>query len=409
MALHELTLDQPLRAFVLFSSIAGVHRQRRAGQLRGGQHLPGRARQPLRRSRGLPGRLGRVGPVGNASGMGGGLSAADEARLARIGHSGAQRRAGPGAVRRRARRHRRAVAGRRLAAGTPQVCGPASRTARSSPAVLRGLVRATPRPRGRPPRPRPRAAAPRSPSGSAGLAEEAAREKITDARPGARGRGARARLGRGRRRRHAVQRARLRLADRGGLPQPPQRRRRSAAAGHGGVRPPERDPAWPSTCSASVVGEAPSVPDRLRAALAEVAGLLEAPELDAADRELAAASLQALLRATGAAPLSALEPDTPAAAARRGLRRGDLRVHRRTALVLSQKAGAGPQHRSRQGFFHGYRGQAPRIPQARDGRSGRRAPPAGRGRRRPAASRSRSSACPAGSPVRRRCRSTGGC
>jgi acyl carrier protein len=59
-----------------------------------------------------------------------------------------------------------------------------------------------------------------------------------------------------------------------------------------------------------VVGEALSVPDRLRAALAEIGGLLEAPELDAADRESAAASLQALLRATGAAPL---EPDAPAA------------------------------------------------------------------------------------------------
>ena len=59
-----------------------------------------------------------------------------------------------------------------------------------------------------------------------------------------------------------------------------------------------------------VVGEAPSVPDRLRAALAEVGGLLAAPELDAAERELAAASLQTLLRATGAAPL---EPDAPAA------------------------------------------------------------------------------------------------
>ena len=60
--LHELTLDQPLRVFVLFSSIAGVIGNAGQGSLR----LPNTfldALAALRRSLGLPGRLGRMGPV----------------------------------------------------------------------------------------------------------------------------------------------------------------------------------------------------------------------------------------------------------------------------------------------------------------------------------------------------------
>nr|WP_194910763.1 type I polyketide synthase [Catenulispora rubra] len=308
--LHELTLDQPLRMFVLFSSIAGVIGNAGQGNYAAANTFLD-ALAVLRRSLGLPAVSVAWGLWATASGMGAGLTAADEARLARIGISGLSAEQGLALF----------DAALGDAAAPPLVVASRWNTAglrarvesgEELSGMLRALVRATPRPRGA------SAAAPAARGGApladrlAGLPEEVAREKITELVQGH----AAAVLSHGS---AAAVDVGTSFSELGfdSLTAVDFRNRLNADAGL-------RLPATavfdhPSVTRLSehlfglVVGTAPSVPDRLRAALAEVGGLLQAPELDAAARELAAASLQALLRATGAAPLEALEPDAPAA------------------------------------------------------------------------------------------------
>ena len=303
--LHELTLGRPLRVFVLFSSIAGVIGNAGQGNYAAANTFLD-ALAALRRSLGLPAVSVAWGLWATDSGMGAGLTAADEARLARTGIAGLGADQGLALF--------DAVLGD--PAAPPLVVASRWNTAglrarvengEELPGMLRGLVRATPRRRGA------SAAAPAAPGGAplpqrlAGLAEEAAREQITEL---VRGHAA-AVLSHGSA--EAVD-VGLPFSELGfdSLTAVDFRNRLNADAGL--QLPATAVFDHPSVIRLSeylfglVVGQAPSVPDRLRAALAEVGGLLRAPGLDAAARELAAASLQALLRAAGAAPLEADAP-----------------------------------------------------------------------------------------------------
>jgi NAD(P)-dependent dehydrogenase (short-subunit alcohol dehydrogenase family)/acyl carrier protein len=82
--LHELTADLPLRAFVLFSSIAGVlGNPGQANYSAANGFLDALAQ--YRKRRGLAGTSVAWGPWSGAAGMAAGLSAAHEARLSRAG------------------------------------------------------------------------------------------------------------------------------------------------------------------------------------------------------------------------------------------------------------------------------------------------------------------------------------
>jgi len=311
--LHELTLDQPLRVFVLFSSIAGVIGNAGQGNYAAANTFLD-ALAALRRSLGLPAVSVAWGLWTTDSGMGAGLTAAEKARLARTGISGLSAEQGLALF----------DAALGDTAAPPLVVASRWNTAglrarvengEEISGMLRGLVRATPRPRGT------SAASPAARGGAtladrlAGLPEETAREKITELVQGH----AAAVLSHGSAEAIDVG---MSFSELGfdSLTAVDFRNRLNADAGL--QLPATAVFDHPSVIRLSehlfglVVGEAPSVPDRLRAALAEVGGLLAAPELDAAERELAAASLQTLLRATGAAraPGAApLEPDVPAA------------------------------------------------------------------------------------------------
>ena len=111
--LHELTRDRTWRAFVLFSSAAGVLGSAGPGQLRRRQHLPRRARRPPARRRACPATSLAWG-LWDRQRHGGRLADADLRRIARGGIGAADRPTRAGAVRRGARRRRRAARGRRV-------------------------------------------------------------------------------------------------------------------------------------------------------------------------------------------------------------------------------------------------------------------------------------------------------
>ncbi|HEU5425688.1 MAG TPA: SDR family NAD(P)-dependent oxidoreductase [Actinocrinis sp.] len=91
--LHELTAELPLRAFVLFSSIAGVlGNPGQANYSAANGFLDALAQH--RRRRGLAGTSVAWGPWSGAAGMAAGLSAAHEARLSRAGISALAREQG---------------------------------------------------------------------------------------------------------------------------------------------------------------------------------------------------------------------------------------------------------------------------------------------------------------------------
>ena len=151
--LHELTRDLDLAAFVLFSSAAGTLGSAGAGQLRGGERVPGRAGR-CRRGLGLPAVSLAWGLWAQASGMTGQLGAADWRGWR--GRVSARWRPGEGlALLDAALRPGRGAAGAG-AAGPGRAARPAA--ADAAAAARPGLVR----------RPAPAAARPRLPGGGDG-------------------------------------------------------------------------------------------------------------------------------------------------------------------------------------------------------------------------------------------------
>ena len=218
--LHELTRDQELAAFVLFSSASGRAGGCGAGQLRGGEHVPGRAgASPA-----------GAGPAGVLAGVGllGRAQRADGAPGC-CGHGADEpRRDGRAVERGRACAVRHGAARGCTAAGAGAAgCAKLSAVAESLPPLLRGLVRVTSRVS--------RAAASGLKQRLAGLSA-AERERLllelvrSDGGDGAE------RVARQRRARAAVPGARPRLADGGRAAQPAGCCDRPAAAGDAGVR-----------------------------------------------------------------------------------------------------------------------------------------------------------------------------
>ena len=176
--LHELTAELPLRAFVLFSSVAGVlGTAGQANYAAANTSLDALAAQ--RRLAGLPAVSIAWGLWSSAAGMGAGLSALDEARLARTGLGSLSRQEGLELFDQALRTTAHSTGtgadqGADPAAGTLvaarlDLAGLRSRVESGGaiPAVMRGLVRAA-RPPARPAQPAgPGAAHPAAPAAAA--------------------------------------------------------------------------------------------------------------------------------------------------------------------------------------------------------------------------------------------------